>query len=539
MVLANQKVTYATTDPAVLEAIDRAFEEALPRVQAGLGQSQPMFINGEERRTKKEFDDCSPIDTGLLLARFPRGTKRDAADAITAAAAAYLHWSRTPYQERIAILRRAANNFRERKYEMSALLTLEAGKTRAEALGEVEEAADLIDTYCDQLAEARGFEREMGSLDPRERNRDVMRPFGVWTVVAPFNFPVALATGMTAGVLVTGNTAVLKPASDTPYSGLQSYRCFADAGLPPGVLNFVTGSGGKVGEALTTDPRVAGMIFTGSKDVGLNLFRQVANGPYARPCITEMGGKNPTIVTVNADLDKAVEGVTRSAFGFSGQKCSACSRVYVERPVYDDFMHRLVERTKQLVVDDPVRKETFVGPVINERARKRFRKAAQRAQQEGNVRVGGAVLQDDDLSNGYFVAPTIVDGLPLDHSFFKEELFLPFLVVGPVASLDEALREANDTEYGLTAGIFTEDQGEIARFFEEIEAGVVYANRSGGATTGAWPGCQSFTGWKASGSSGKGGLGPYYVQQFLREQSRTVVVDESPHERQAAQQAGE
>ncbi|MDP9372921.1 MAG: aldehyde dehydrogenase family protein [Chloroflexota bacterium] len=536
---ANQKVTYATTDPAVLEAIDRAFEEALPRVKGRLGQSHPMFIAGRERRAADEFEDRSPIETDLVLGRFPKGTKEDVADAIAAAEAAFEGWSHTPYGERVATLRRAANNFRERKYDLGALLTLETGKTRAEALGEVEEAADLIDAYCDQLEEAGGFERQMAALDPRERNRDVLRPFGVWAVIAPFNFPVALATGMTAGVLVSGNTAVFKPASDTAYSGLEVYRCFADAGLPPGVLNFVTGGGGEVGDALTGDPRIDGIIFTGSKEVGTRLFREVANGPYARPCITEMGGKNPTIVTAKADLGKAVEGVARSAFGFGGQKCSACSRVYVERPVYDEFINLLVERTGQMQIGDPADKGTFVGPVINESAQRRFAEAAERAKAEGTVRAGGEVLREGEFGKGYFVAPTIVDGLPLDHDFFKQELFLPFLTVAPVDSLDEALREANNTEYGLTAGIFSEDQAEIDRFFDRIEAGVVYANRSGGATTGAWPGCQSFTGWKASGSSGKGGLGPYYVQQFLREQSRTVVVDDDPHERKVAQESGE
>ncbi|HET8629162.1 MAG TPA: aldehyde dehydrogenase family protein [Thermomicrobiales bacterium] len=536
---ATQKVTYATTDPAVLEAIDRAFEEALPRVKAGLGRSQPMYVGGEERRADREFEDRSPIDTDTLLARFPLGTKQDVSDAIAAAEAAFPGWSRTPYQERVAILRRAANNFRDRKYEIGALLALEAGKTRAEALGEVEEAADLIDTYCTQLEEARGFERPMGTQDPREHNRDVMRPFGVWAVIAPFNFPVALATGMTAGVLTAGNTAVFKPASDTPYSGLQVYRCFADAGLPRGALNFVTGSGREVGDALAEDPRIDGIIFTGSKDVGLKLFRELAQGPYVRPCITEMGGKNPAIVTARADLDKAVEGVVRSAFGFGGQKCSACSRVYVERPVYDDFITKLVVRTDRLNVGDPTKKEVFVGPVINERARETFAQAAERARRDGTVRTGGEVLTGGEYAKGYFVEPTIVDGLPLDHPFFKEELFVPLLVVGQVDSLDQALAEANDTEYGLCAGIFTEDEGEIETFFDNIEAGVVYATRAGGATTGAWPGCQSFTGWKASGSSGKGGLGPYYVQQFMREQSRTIVVDESDHEKRAARRAGE
>lgn len=248
---------------------------------------------------------------------------------------------------------------------------------------------------------------------------------------------------------------------------------------------------------------------------------------YPKPIITEMGGKNPTIVTRNADMEKAVEGVVRSAFGFSGQKCSACSRAYVEAPIYDEFMERLVNRTNELVIGDPTDRAVFVGPVIDEGAVERFENAAEIARRDGgHIRTGGTRLTDGDLAEGTFVAPTIVDGLPLNHELFKRELFLPFLAVGKVESLDQAIAESNASEYGLTAGIFTEDTGEIETFFDRIEAGVVYANRKGGATTGAWPGSQPFTGWKGSGSSGKGALGSYYVEHFMREQSRTVVVDE-------------
>ncbi|MDQ4099372.1 MAG: aldehyde dehydrogenase family protein, partial [Chloroflexota bacterium] len=342
-------------------------------------------------------------------------------------------------------------------------------------------------------------------------------------VLAPFNFPHALSAGMSAGALVAGNTVVYKPASATPLSGYELARCFHDAGVPGGAFNFLTGGGEEVGERLASHPDVDGVIFTGSKEVGFDLFRTFSR-EFPKPCITEMGGKNPTIVTRNADLDKAVEGVARSAFGFSGQKCSACSRVYVERPVYDDFIDRLVARTEELVVGDPVHREVFVGPVIDDRAVDRYEQAVAKAR-EGTIRTGGRRLADGDLGRGHYVAPTVVDGLPVDHELFQKELFLPFVAVAPVDSFDEALELANDTEYGLTAGIFSEDSGEIERFFDGIIAGVVYANRKGGATTGAWPGCQSFCGWKGSGSSGKGGLGPYYVQQFLREQSRTLVVD--------------
>ncbi len=309
--------------------------------------------------------------------------------------------------------------------------------------------------------------------------------------------------------------------------------------MPAGVFNYVTGSGEAVGEPLALHPDVDGVIFTGSKEVGFDLYKRIPTN-WPKPVITELGGKNPTIVTARADLSKAVEGVARSAFGFSGQKCSACSRVYVERPVYDEFVEKLTARAKELSVGDPTDKDSYLGPVINDRAAKRYEEAIDIAKRDGGtIRAGGERLSGGEYDKGTFVAPTVIDGLPLDHDLFKRELFLPVVVVAPVEDLDEALAESNDTEYGLTAGIFSEDRGEIDAFFDRIEAGVVYANRKGGSTTGAWPGCQSFAGWKGSGSSGKGGLGPWYVQQFMREQSRTVVVDPEQEDLRAEQAAGE
>ena len=532
MTATAEKITY-TASPAQLERMHQAFDAALAEARRGLGGTHPMLIDGRERRGDDTFDVRAPADRDLLLGRFQSGTAQDVADAVAAAKAAYPAWSARPYQERVAIMRRAAELVRERKFRLSALLILEAGKNRAEAIGEVEEGADLIDAYADQVEQSRGFVHPLASLDPAERNESVLRPFGVWTVLAPFNFPHALSAGMSAGALVAGNTVVYKPASAAPIAGYELARCYLDAGIPDGVFNFVTGAGRAVGAPLTRHPDVDGVVFTGSKEVGLDLFKTFSTD-FPKPCITEMGGKNPAIVTRHADLAKAVEGVARSAFGYSGQKCSACSRVYIERPVYDEFVARLVERTKQMTVGDPAARDTAVGPVIDEAAVDRFAGAVKSAK-GGTIRVGGERLTGGDYDRGTFVAPTVVDGLPTDHDLFKRELFLPFVVLAPVDSLDQALDLANDTEYGLTAGIFTEDRSEIDRFFARIEAGVVYANRAGGATTGAWPGCQSFCGWKASGSTGKGGLGPYYVQQFLREQSRTIVVgDDDPGLEEAA-----
>ncbi len=522
MTATTEKITYTAT-PEQIEKMHAAFDDALVAVESELGRAYPMIINGEERTASETFEVRSPIDRSIVIGSFQRGTGQDVADAVAAAKAAFPGWASQPYQERARIMQRAAELIRERKFRLSALLILEAGKNRGEAIGEVEEGADLIDEYARQIIDNNGFAQVMESLDPAEKNRSVLRPFGVWAVLAPFNFPHALSAGMSSGAMVAGNTVVYKPASASPLAGYELARCYLDAGVPAGVFNYITGSGEEVGEALTGHEDVDGVIFTGSKEVGLELFHGFSTD-FPKPCITEMGGKNPTIVTARADLDKAVEGVVRSAFGFSGQKCSACSRVYIEQPVYDDFVDKLIARTQTVKVGDPRDREVFVGPVIDKRAVQRFEQAVESAE-GGDILAGGMRLSDGEFDSGTYVAPTVVGGLPVDHELFRKELFLPFLVVAPVESLDESLELANDTEYGLTAGIFSEDPEEIEQFFDGIEAGVVYANRKGGATTGAWPGCQSFCGWKASGSTGKGGLGPYYVQQFMREQSRTLVVD--------------
>ncbi len=517
------KITYTTTDPAALAQMHRLYDEALQQVRARLGARYPFYVSGQPRWASSEFEDLSPNDTRVVIGRFQQGTREDARLAIEAARTAFPGWSGTPWEQRVALLRQAADEITvRRKFEIAAVLGVECGKSRMEALGEIEEAGDLIREYCDQMERHHGFVIEMKQVAPGERNWSVMRPFGVFAVIAPFNFPIALSTGMSAGALVAGNTVVFKPASDTPLAGLLLYECFA-AVLPPGVFNVVTGPGGAIGDELAENPAVDGVIFTGSRDVGMRVYRQAAQG-RPRPVIAEMGGKNPVIVSASADLAAAAEGTARSAFGFSGQKCSAASRAYVHRRVYDDFLDALARFTAGLNVGDPTRRETYMGPVINRGAYEKFQRVTEQAREEGGRFVsGGDILRGGDYDLGYYVQPTIVDGLPKDHPFFREELFLPFLVVAPVESLDEAIAEANKTDYGLTAGIFSRDQAEIQRFFDQVEAGVLYANRRGGATTGAWPGAQTFVGWKYSGTSGKGALGPYYVQQFLREQNRTIV----------------
>jgi 1-pyrroline-5-carboxylate dehydrogenase len=276
-----------------------------------------------------------------------------------------------------------------------------------------------------------------------------------------------------------------------------------------------------MGDALWKHPDVDGVVFTGSKEVGLRIARELGTD-WLKPALMELGGKNAAIVTESADLDMAAEGVMKSAFGLQGQKCSACSRVYVDERVADAFIAKLVEKSKAIAIGDPTEAHITFGPVINGKAVRTFVEAVESAKRGGRILLGGERIVESPFDRGHYVLPTIAQ-LPLSHELFMRELFLPFLSVGVVSGLDQALRESNKVEYGLTAGIFTSKSEEIERFFDEVEAGVCYANRRTGATTGAWPGVQSFTGWKGSGSTGKGGCGPYYVQQFMREQSRTVM----------------
>jgi 1-pyrroline-5-carboxylate dehydrogenase len=402
-------------------------------------------------------------------------------------------------------------------------MAYECGKNRLEALGEVEEAADLLRYYAQTAEDNSYYDHPMDNLgDSAVRTRSILRPHGVFGVISPFNFPMALAAGPTAGALIAGNTVVFKSASATPPSGVNLVHAYEDAGIPAGVINMVMGPGDSVGDELQSNPGIDGIVFTGSFEVGFKLFKSFST-TWPRPCIVEMGGKNPAIVSRKADLEEAAEGIMRSAFGFGGQKCSANSRVYVEKPVHDELVRLLVEKTEKLTVGDPIKRENWLGPIIDQKAVERHQKAVADARRDGKVYTGGEHLSDGALARGFYVEPTVVGGLDGSHRLFQDELFAPFTAVQPVESLDEALALANDTIYGLTPGVYSEDPAEVERFLDEIEAGVLYVNRRAGATTGAWPGVQAFGGWKGSGSTGKSGLSRYYVAQFLREQSHTVV----------------
>ena len=515
------KITYATLR-ADNEELHALYEAGLERAKGRLGAYHRNFVDGQERDGDGTFEVRSPIDTDILVGTFAKGTRKDVQDAIAAARRAQPAWFRLGWEKRLEILRAAAELISERQMEYGGLMAIEVGKTRIEALGEVEESADLIRYYAKTAEDNAFYDHPMDNLgDVAVHTRSILRPHGVFAVISPFNFPMALAVGPTSAAMMAGNAVILKPATASAMTAIAILEAYRDAGVPDGVFNLVMGPGSTVGAELQENPGIDGIVFTGSYEVGFDLFRNFSKR-YPRPCIVEMGGKNPAIVLKSADLEEAAEGVMRASFGFGGQKCSANSRVYVERPVHDEFIRQLVEKTEKLVVGDPLPRTAFLGPVIDQAAVDRHQQAVAEARRDGVVYTGGEHLTDGALARGFYVEPTVV-GLPPSHRLFQDELFAPFVAVAAVDSLDEALALANDNVYGLTAGVYSEEPAEVQQFLEEIHAGVLYVNRRAGATTGAWPGVQAFGGWKGSGSTGKSGLSMYYVAQFLREQSHTVV----------------
>jgi acyl-CoA reductase-like NAD-dependent aldehyde dehydrogenase len=518
------RLTYATMFDPPAELHER-FDAALARVRDALGQRHDLFLDGTDVATGAYDRRVSPLDRDLVLGEFAVASTAHVAMAMDAAQRAWPGWRGTSVDDRARLMRKVADVMEARVYDVAAALALEVGKNRMEALGEAQETVDFFRHYADDFERHAGYEHALPN-DPLERvvsrNRSVMRPYGTWVVIAPFNFPLALAGGPVAAALVTGNTVVVKGSSDTPWAGRLLADCVRDAGLPPGVFQYLSGPGREVGEALATHPATAGITFTGSVGVGRRLLAQMANGPWPRPCIAEMGGKNPCIVTAQANLDDAAAGVVRSAFGLDGQKCSALSRLYVDRGIANDLIERLRAQMGTIRIGDPTRRENWLGTVINDRAARSHTRYVEELRAGGaTILAGGRELRDGDLARGHYVDPVLAE-TPLGHSLWQHEMFVPILMLHRVASRDEAMQLANDSTLGLTAGFYGAPD-EVPWFHEHIEAGVTYANRAQGATTGAWPGYQPFGGWKGSGSTGKAIASFYYLTQYLREQSRTVV----------------
>ncbi len=516
---------------------DKLFEEAVERVKREvLGKKHGIFINGKEIFANEELVERSPID-GAVMGTFQKGTQEHAMQAISAAKAAFENWSGTDYRERVKIMRNAVELFRKHKFEIAAILSMENGKSRYESVGEVDEAIDFLNYYSDEMLRNKGFVRKtrigasskqvtagfQGAPGNEERITLPLRPYGVFGVIAPFNFPVSISTGMSTGALITGNTVVFKPSSTdnmTMLTGLKIYEMFREAGVPEGAFNYITGPGSEVGNELVVSPDVNGIAFTGSRATGLEMMKRALELNLTKAFIVEMGGKNPTIVSKKADINDAVDGVASAAFGFDGQKCSACSRVYVQDSIKEEFVSKLIDKMRSFKIGDPLKKETYMGPLISQKALDKYKTSMEEAKSTGKVLYGGNTVNAG--LQGAYVEPALIE-VEQSNKLMHEELFVPILALGTFKKFDEALQKANDVEFGLTAGLYSKNRKEMTEFTRQAQAGVVYINRRTSATTGAIVGMHTFGGWKGSGLTGKGTGSRYYLPQFMHEQSVAVA----------------
>lgn len=494
------------------EASRATMAEAIARARGELGRSYPIVIAGRRvAETGAWIDSTNPADASELVGRVPAATAALAGEAVEAADRAFESWRLTPVEARAGLLRRVAQLMRERRFELAAWIVLEVSKPWREADADVAEAIDFCDFYAGEMERlsARPRRRDV----PGEENYMVYEPRGVCAVIAPWNFPLAILTGMTAAAVVTGNTAIMKPAEQSPVIAYKLMELFEQAGCPAGVVNYLPGIGEEVGPALVKHPKVPLIVFTGSKAVGLSINRDAADTPAGQPfvkrVITEMGGKNAIIVDEDADLDEAVLGVAASAFGFAGQKCSACGRAIVVDSIYDQFVPRLIEAARSLRVASGEDPGCAVPPVIDAESASRIRGMVERARGESTLAYSADVSAL--AARGHFVGPTVFVDVPPGSGLAQQEVFGPVLAVIRARDLDEALRVANGTPYALTGGVYSRSPAAIDRVRRELRVGNLYINRR---ITGAIVDRQPFGGFNLSGIGSKAG-GPDYLQQFM------------------------
>jgi 1-pyrroline-5-carboxylate dehydrogenase len=508
----------------------RAMLQALDRARAELGRDYDLVIGGRGVQTGTTFDSVNPARPAEVIGRHFEAGAAEAEAAIAAASEAFALWREQPVAERVALLVKAAEMIRQRHFQFCAWLALEVGKNWAEADADVGECIDFLEFYA---REALRLDAATTPIQyPGERNLLRYVPLGVGAVIPPWNFPLAIMAGMTAAAIVCGNTVVLKPSPDAPTIAARFVALMQEAGLPDGVINLLQG-GPEVGRVIVEHPQVRFIAFTGSKKVGLEIHERAARTQpgqhFLKRTILELGGKDSIIVEADADLDAAVEGVAASAFGFNGQKCSACSRAIVAEPVYEVFCERLKERVEALASGDPA--ENFAaGPVINEVAKERVLKYIALGKGEGRVITGGAAVESP--GNGYFVAPTVIADVAPDARIAQEEIFGPVLAVIRSQGFDDALAIANNTEYGLTGAIYTASREKLNRARDEFHVGNLYLNRK---CTGAMVGAHPFGGFNMSGTDSKAG-GPDYLTLFTQAKSiaekRSFVSDEAEEQEQ-------
>jgi 1-pyrroline-5-carboxylate dehydrogenase len=493
-----------------VESNRNAFRAALTSVQARLPIEGKNRVGGKRISATKHFESVNPCDHKQVIGRFPQGTKEDAERAIEAAWNAFPDWSHVAATDRSALLLRIAAILRRRKHEFSSMMVLEEAKSWSEADADTAEAIDFCEFYAREME--RLAQPQPLTPYPGEKNDLEFIPLGVCAVIPPWNFPLAILTGMTTAALVTGNTVVLKPSSDAAAIATMFLEAAEDAGIPDGVLNFLTGPGSTVGNTLVEHPKTRMIAFTGSRDVGLQISEKsgrVANGQlWIKRTILEMGGKDFILVDETADLDEAASGVVASAFGFQGQKCSACSRLIVHEKVHDELLEKIVANTRTLTVGDVRDPKNAIGAVINAGAQKKILEYVDLGRKEGKIVAGGEPGPED----GFFVMPTIVDGVKRGARIAHEEIFGPVLAVLTVKDFDEGVAVANDTEYGLTGSLYSRDRERLARGKRELFCGNLYLNRK---CTGALVGVHPFGGFNMSGTDSKAG-GREYLYLFTQ-----------------------
>lgn len=516
------RITY-TKQPADLEPFHIMLDAELPKFRNNLGKRWPNWIAGAENWDGDIYDASSPLDRELILGSFVEANKTAVDKAVDAATQRIPLWGKQPWTKRVEVIRSIAKEMTRKKYELSMAVLYEVGKARMQAISEVEEAIDFLYYYSEQLEINSGYQGSKMEANKGEVAQNCLLPFGVFGVLSPFNYPVALSVGMMTAALLGGNSVVWKPS---PFSGVSAsllVEVFEEGGLPTGVMNVVFGE--SAGPLLVDHPGIDGFAFTGSYEVGTKILRAVANGQFMRPVLAEMGGKNHAYVSKSAEVKIAIDGVVASAFGMEGQKCTACSVAYIHEDVYQEFIDGAVAKVESLRAKiGNVEKREFVhGPVINADTYERYVNAAEYGKSTGcRILTGGQRITTTETERGYYVEHMMIDQLPDDSYLLTEEQFGPVLAIAPFSSLEDAMQRGNASQYGLTCGFYGTDEAEINYFRDNAQAGVLYINRRTGATTGAWPGIQSFCGWKGSGLTGKGGLGPHYVVQFMREQNQTI-----------------
>ena len=484
----------------------KRMDEALAAVKSQFGKRYQLIIGGERYSTQEFFASTNPSRKGEVIGYFCKATEENAEKAMQAALAAFESWREVPAEKRADLLFKAAAIMRRRKHELSAWMINEVGKSWAEADGDVAEAIDFCEFYAREMLRLSSDQ----PLTPvaGERNELIYIPLGVGVIIPPWNFPLAILAGMTTAAVVAGNTTVLKPSSDSPTIGYKFMEVLEEAGLPPGVVNFVTGPGSAVGDYLVQHPKTRFVAFTGSKEVGLAIgekaARVVPRQQWIKRSILEMGGKDAILVADDADLSTAVEGVASSAFGFQGQKCSACSRAIVDEKLYDAFLEKLVARTRSITVGPPQDRETFMGPVINEKAFKSIMEYIEIGRKEGRVVSGGEPGPD----KGWFVIPTIIADVKPGARIAREEIFGPVLAVIKSKSFEDGLRIVNDTDYGLTGSLYTRSRERQAKARADFHVGNLYFNRK---CTGALVGAHPFGGFNMSGTDSKAGGRDYLL----------------------------